>query len=113
MAKTISDNRLYDFKVLGVIFIVAILVFVVSDQITQNKTQVLKTDKYKLYAKNIKNGIKQALLTKQDITYSIALSYSKNCSLVQALKANDPSLLKLKEFSKELSTTSRIQNAWF
>lgn len=109
----IAKNRLYDFKVLSVIFLVAIIVFVISDKITQKKTETIKQEKYKIYAQNIKNDIKQDILNKQESTYSIALAFSKSYSVIKALEDNNPSLLKLKEFSKSLSQTTRIKNAWF
>ncbi len=103
----------YDLKVLAIIFIIGMVVFLVSDTITQNKTQAIKNQKYKIYAQNIQDDIKNLIASKQELTYSIALSLSKSDTLIRALRTNDSSLIKLKEFSQQLSHTTSLQNAWF
>jgi len=109
----IFKNKVFDFAVLIIISAITIFIFVVSNNITENKIEIVKNEKYNIYAKNMNDEINILIKNKKELTLAVALSLSKNDNIIKALKTNDISLLQLKEFSQILRRTTKLKNAWF
>jgi signal transduction histidine kinase len=109
----IFKNRLFDFVVLFTILLIAIVVFIISNNITQNKIEIIKKEKYNIYAKNIHDEIKTLINHKKNLTLAIALSLSKDNNIIKALKTDDIELLQLNEFSQLLKKAIKLNNSWF
>ncbi len=94
-------------------FIAIVAVYFVSENITKEKIATLTKEKYSIYSNNIYNDVELLIKNKQELTFSIALSLSKDSSIIKALKENDVSDIDLKNFSNLLRETTLIENTWF
>ncbi len=109
----IFKNRLFDIIVVIIVLAIGAVVFVVSNNITQDKIEIIKKEKYNIYSKNIHDEINILIKHKKKLTLAIALSLSKNDNIINALKTNNTESLQLKEFSQLLSKVIKLNNAWF
>ncbi|MCD4758171.1 MAG: hypothetical protein K8R39_07870 [Arcobacteraceae bacterium] len=109
----IFKTRLFDFIVVILLLAMGVIVFIVSNTITQNKIEIIKKEKYNIYSKNIYDEISILMKHKKNLTLAIALSLSQNENIIKALKNNDTELVQLKEFSKLLKKAIKLNNSWF
>ncbi len=111
--KNILSKKLFAALVLLSVAALAFTVFVISDNITKNKIEVLKNEKYNIYSQKLKDNIEILIKNKQESTLSIALALSQNPDIKSALNNKDTGYLHLKRFSKILAKNTSLKNTWF
>jgi signal transduction histidine kinase len=107
------QKKLFDIKILFYIGCITLVVFLLSDNITRNKTKIILDNKFSLYSQKLQNEIQVLLNNKKESTLSIALSLAQDTNLKKALRTKDINSLKLKEFSQKLREHTRFKNVWF
>jgi len=113
MGELSRNKNFFDYFILLFILIIAITVYMVSENIKNEKIEAVKTEKYNIYSKNIYSEIDLLIQNKQELTFSIALSLAQDSRIIQALKNQNTKNINLKAFSKQLSETTQLENAWF
>ena len=111
--KEIFLKRIFDIKVFSGVLLVIVVVFLVSDNLTQKKTKLILDEKYKLYSEKLTYDIRNLIDNKKEMTLTIALSLAQESDIKKALLLNDPSKINLQLFSKKLSEQTSFKNVWF
>jgi len=106
-------KKKFDLKVFsGIIIIIAVL-FMISDNITQKKIELILNEKYNIYSSKVHYDIKNLIDSKQEMTLTIALSLAEESKLKRSLLTNDISSINLKDFSNKLLKNTSFKNVWF
>ena len=116
MGKSVSSflkKKRFDLFLLFIIFLISVTVFVISQNIIENKVETIENEKYNIYSQKMKDQIKVLIDEKKNLTFSIALALSQNESIKKALNENNIKYLRLEMFSKVLAERTPLKNSWF
>jgi nitrogen-specific signal transduction histidine kinase len=103
----------YNIVILVAIAFLALVVYLASTKIVEDRTQAITNSKYELYSKNIKDEVALLIQNKKESTLSIALSLSITDEIISSLQNDTPNLNKLKHFSALLREQTGYKNVWF
>lgn len=112
LRRTYINTRQGKYILFGVLISI-FCAFIVSKTISGNEVSNLLDARYQNYTDNITNEIKILLENKKEVMLFIALSLSNDQNIINALKIDDNSTIKLKEFSEKLQNTTTYKNIWF
>ena len=89
-------------------------IFVIfSSWLINHKVAELKEKQYSEYALGLKKETKTLIDQKAQMIRIIAMTISKDKLIKEALLKNDPSLLNLQEYSKNLAAHTTLKNIWY
>jgi hypothetical protein len=111
--KSTYINTKYGKYILFGVLTSIICVFVASRIISNKEISQLLDSRYQNYTNNIKNEIKTLIENKKEVISLIALSLANDQNLIHALKSNNKSVIKLREFSQKLKQETIYKNIWF
>ncbi len=107
------NNKFYNLKIVIAVCLGIIVVLIGSNILIDTKINTLKQVKYKTHFKIIEQKIKSLLVSKEDVTLSMALALSNNRSIVNAILSNNIEKLSLKDFTLLLRKNTKFKNVWF
>ncbi len=111
--KFILRKKLFDILIFLSILVISVIVFIISDDLTKSKIEILKNEKYNIYSQKLKENIKVLIDNKQESTLSIALALAQNRDIKKVLKQNDIKYQDLKKFTDTLAENTNLKNVWF
>lgn len=100
----------FNITIIFIFLFISILVVVITSIILQEKVNLLRHEKYITITNDIQNQTKILVEEKKNATLTIGMSLALDKSLIEVLKKNDSSLIKLKEFSASLRKNSDFKN---
>jgi len=106
-------KKIFVIKVFSLIVFIAMIVFFISNNLTQQKTDLIFDKKLRMHSQELQSDIKNLIDNKKEMTLTIALSLAQESNLKKALIEKDKKYLELKKFSSKLSLQTSFKNVWF
>ena len=114
---TINNNNLFKDKFTNSVIIIIILIITIvlfmSKSTANKEIESIKYSNYVTFSNNIKHTIHTEIENKKKINSLIAITLAKDLTLINALKTNNRSLIKLEEYIKQLDRLTDYKNIWF